>query len=167
MFENGFKEGQQLQAALEDMEGIVSVQSLEAFLQWLYLREVSFDLDEPESQISAAIELARFADMCKITRIESYIAEYFKRILVKNPEPEPVEFGIDINTYFLTSQHIVSTTFLPRGHTVRRILAAAMVEQSLLCEDDLISQQIYKYPTFGVDLLEEVRKTLKGMTIGQ
>lgn len=110
-----------------------------AFLQWLYLREVSFDLDEPENQISAAIELARFADMCKITGIESDIAEYFKRILVINPGPEPVEVGIHINNYFLTSQHIVSTTFLPRGHAVCWVLAAAMVEQSLLCEDDWIS----------------------------
>lgn len=29
MFEDGFKEGQQLQVVLEDMEGVVSVQSLE------------------------------------------------------------------------------------------------------------------------------------------
>jgi hypothetical protein len=132
MFKDGFKEGQQLQAVLEDTKGVVSVQSLEAFLQWLYLRQVSFDLDKPEDQISAVIELARFADMCRVARIESYIAEYFKRVLVANPEPEPVEFDGYINNYFLESQHIVSTTFLPRGHAVRRILAAAMVEQSLL-----------------------------------
>jgi hypothetical protein len=149
------------------MEGVVLVQSLEAFLQWLYLRKISFDLDKPENLISAAIELARFADMCRITGIESEIAEYFKQILITNPDPDPVGIGINVNTYFLTSQHIASTTFLPRGHAFRRILAAAMVERSLLREDDILTQQIYKYPTFGADLLEEVRKTLKGLSIGK
>jgi hypothetical protein len=173
MFEGGFKEGQQLKAILDDIEGVVSVQSLEAFLQWLYLSKIAFDLNEPEKQISALIELARFADMCGITKLESHIAQYFKRILVTNPRPRSVDpkpytggNAKIINTYCLTTQHIISATFLPQGHKVRRILAAAIVEQSLLCENDELFQETREYPAFGADLLEAIRKTLKGLKIG-
>lgn len=33
----------------------------------------------------------------------------------------------DTNTYCLTRQHIISVTFLPHGHLVRGIIAAASV----------------------------------------
>lgn len=167
MFESEFKEGQQLTAILEDIEGVVSVQSLEALLQWIYLRKINFDLVEAEYQISATIELARFADMCNITGIESYIAQHFKQILVANPNPDLVEYGDKINTYCLTSHHIISATFLPQGHAVRRILAAAMVERSILCEDFKLLQKTQEHPTFGADLFEEIRRTLKGLKIGE
>ncbi|RAO67375.1 uncharacterized protein BHQ10_003387 [Talaromyces amestolkiae] len=166
MFEGGFKEGQQLQTILEDMEGVVSVQSLEAFLQWLYLRDINFDLDEPEYQISATIELARFADMCSVTGIETHIAQYLKRILVTNPNPYTVAYGEKINTYCVTTHHIILATFLPRGHAVRQILAAAAVERTLLCEDDKVFLETQEHPSFRADLLEEVRRTLKGLSFG-
>lgn len=166
MFEGGFKEGQQLQTILEDMEGVVSVQSLEAFLQWLYLRDIHFDLDEPEYQISATIELARFADLCSVTGIETHITQYLKRILVTNPNPYTTEYG-EINTYCVTSHHIILATFLPRGHAIRQILAAAAVERSLLCEDDELFLETQEHPSFQADLLEEVRRTLKGLRFGQ
>lgn len=38
---------------------------------------------------------------------------------------------VNINSYCLTPQHIVSATFLPQGHAVHRILAAASDEGHL------------------------------------
>ncbi|KAJ5742365.1 uncharacterized protein N7511_011551, partial [Penicillium nucicola] len=48
---------QQQTATLSKVEGIVSRQSVEALIQWLYLRMVIFDVEDPGDQISAAIEL--------------------------------------------------------------------------------------------------------------
>ncbi|KAJ5204912.1 uncharacterized protein N7498_005791 [Penicillium cinerascens] len=165
MFEGKFIEGQQQTTILEEMEGVVSAQSFEAFLQWLYLRKIRFDLSEPEHQISATIELARFADMCNVTAIESEVARYLKNVLINHPNPERINIGITINTYRLTSQHIISATFLPEGHAIRRILAAATVRGYLLCENHRFAQETREYPSFGVDLLHEVGLTLKGMNI--
>lgn len=67
----------------------------------------------------------------------------------------------------LILQHIISATFLPRGHKVRWIFATVILEQSLLCESDSIFQRTQQYPTFRADLLEEIRRTLKGLKNGQ
>ena len=168
MFENEFKEGQKQTATLEEIEGVVSARSLEALLQWLYLRTVKFDLEVPEDQISAAIELARFADMCIVTGLESQMARYIKKILIANPKPSFFTGRhVNINSYCLTPQHIISATFLPQGHAVRRTLAAASVEGYLRDENYKFRQETQEYPTFGADVLEEVRKTLNGLTLAQ
>jgi hypothetical protein len=127
-FENEFKEGQEQKAALDKVEGVVSAQSLEALLQWLYLGTVKFDLEIPKDQVSAAIELARFADMCQITGLESEMARYIKDILIANPEPGPFTGRrVDVITYYLEPWHIISATLLPEGHSVRQILARVSV----------------------------------------
>lgn len=167
MFEGEFKEGQQQTAILEDIEGIVSVQSLEAFLQWLYLRKIKFEITEPEHQISAVIELARFADMCVITQMEAQIARHFKNLLLANPNPKTSKGGISVNTYCLTSHHVISANFLPQGHPIRRTLAAATVKGYLLCEHHRFAQEAREYPSFGADLLEEVGLALKGFRFNQ
>jgi hypothetical protein len=85
MFEGEYKEGHRRTAVLEDIEGVVSVQSLEAFLQWLYLRKIKFKITGPEHQISAMIELARFADMCIVMEMEAQSARQLKKLLLANP----------------------------------------------------------------------------------
>ncbi|KAL2784152.1 hypothetical protein BJX66DRAFT_317184 [Aspergillus keveii] len=57
--------------------------------------------------------------------------------------------------------------FLAQGHTIRRILAAATVMGYLLCEHHRFAQEAREYPTFGIDLLEEVGLALKGFKINQ
>lgn len=162
MFEGRFKEGGQQTTILEEVEGIVSVQSLEAFLQWLYLGKIKFDLGEPKHHIAATIELARFADMCNITGMETQIGRYLKDILIANPCPK-YEGGGVVDTYCLTSQHIISATFLPHGHAIRRILAAATLNGYLLCENHKFAEEAREYPTYGFDLLQEVGLALKGL----
>jgi hypothetical protein len=150
MFENEFKEGQEQKATLDKVEGVVSTQSLEALLQWLYLGRVKFDLEKPEDQVSAAIELARFADMCQITGMESEMARYIKEILIANPEPKlSGTRHVDINTYCLEPRHIISATFLPEGHSVRQILARASVGGYLRDESYKFKHETEQYPTFG------------------
>ncbi|KAL2861064.1 BTB/POZ domain-containing protein [Aspergillus lucknowensis] len=152
MFEGEYKEGQQQIAVLGDIEGVVSVQSFEAFLQWLYLRKIKFEITEPEQQISAMIELARFADMCIVTEMEARIARQLKKLLLANPNPQSTESG---------------ATFLPQWHAVRRILAAATVEGYLRCEHHRFVQEAREYLTYAVDLLEEVGLALKGLKLGE
>ncbi|KAJ5549237.1 hypothetical protein N7513_006471 [Penicillium frequentans] len=148
MFEGKFKEGQEQTAILEEIEGVISVQSLEAFLQWIYLHKIEFDLREPEHQISAAIELARFADMCNVRSMESEISQYMKRVMIDNPSPEKNQLG-EVDTFSIISQHIVSATFLPQDHEIRRLLAMAAETRD--------------YPSFGADLLQQVGYTLQGL----
>ncbi|KAJ5977041.1 hypothetical protein N7501_000383 [Penicillium viridicatum] len=78
MFEGSFRESQEQTATLQEMEGVISVQSIEALLQWLYLRTIKFDLENSGEQLSAVIELARVADKYEITGIENQTAKYIK-----------------------------------------------------------------------------------------
>jgi hypothetical protein len=71
MFEGEFLESQQLIADLEEMEYVISVRSLEALFQWLYLRVVKFDIEDPAEHISAAMELVRLADKYTIIGLEN------------------------------------------------------------------------------------------------
>ncbi|KAJ5443397.1 uncharacterized protein N7458_007269 [Penicillium daleae] len=121
MFEGEFLESQQLTADLEEMEYVISVRSLEALFQWLYLRVVKFDVEDPGEHISAAMELVRLADKYNIIGLETEMAQYIKRILVANPHPQTNDFWqhVDTNTYWLTPVHIISATFLPHEHPVR------------------------------------------------
>ena len=61
----------------------------------------------PEDAITMAIEFARLADMCRITGMESLIAEHIKAITLANPAPEDIHFekwrAPDTNTHCLTS----------------------------------------------------------------
>ncbi|KAJ5137958.1 uncharacterized protein N7443_009757 [Penicillium atrosanguineum] len=122
-----------------------------------------FDLDEPGHQILVMIELARFADMCNVTGMKASIAQVFDQ----QPNPESNEIRPTTNAYSLISQHIISATFLPQAHAIRHILVAAIVRGYLLCENHGFSKETRKFPTFRVDLLQEVGLSLKGLKIGQ
>ncbi|KAJ5318725.1 hypothetical protein N7476_005145 [Penicillium atrosanguineum] len=150
---------------LEKVEGVVSVQSLEALLQWLYLRMVRFDVDDPGYQISAAIELARLADMCHVSGLEVEMARCIRNVLIANPNPEsnPLWRHADTNTFCLTSQHIASASVLPGNHLVRHILAEASVEGYLRDQNHKFAAETQRYPSFGADFLKEVSIALNGL----
>lgn len=163
MFEGKFLESQQQTADLEEMEGVVSVRSLEALIQWLYLRVVKFGIDDPGEHISAAMELARLADKYNIIGLENEMAQYIKDILIANPHPEVYWQHADANTYWLAVDQIISATFLPREHPVRRTLAAASVRGYLQSNEPRFAEEAQDYPSFGADLLQELRLTLNGV----
>ncbi|KAJ5380878.1 uncharacterized protein N7496_003306 [Penicillium cataractarum] len=161
MFEGEFIEGQTQTVEMQEIEGIVSEQSFVALLQWLYHRRVEFGTDdEPDEEITAAIELARLADMCNVKELETEMAEYIKKVLIKNPEPDGWK---DINTYHLTEEHIRSAHYLPPGHSVRYIIATASVEGFLKDDGYKFADMAQECPTFGADLLLQVRLALNSV----
>lgn len=164
MFEGDFSEGEQQTATMEEIGGVVSVRSFEALLQWLYLRKVIFGLENPEDHISAVIEFVRLADMCNMKGMESQMAQHIKEIFVANTPRFVTDYRfVDTNTICLTNQHLHSATYLPAGHPVRRILAAASVEGFLRDGNHKFAEETQEYPTFGADLLQEIRVTLNGI----
>lgn len=162
MFSGEFLESQQQTATLEETEDDISVRSLEALIQWLYLHNVEFGIEDPGEHISAAMELARLADKYDIVGLEAVMAQYIKNILKSNPHPQngAAWRNVDYNTYYLTRDHIASATLLPRGHPVRGVLAAASVDGFLRSPEHKFSEEIYVYPSFGADLLQETRLVL-------
>lgn len=162
MFDGEFLEAQQQTATLEETEDDVSVRSLEALFQWLYQRTVSFGIEDPREHISAAIELARLADKYDIIGLKTTMAQYIRNILKCNPHPNNNDYWrhVDSNTYYLTHDHIASATLLPREHPVRSVLAAASVEGFLRSAEYKFSKETHAYPSFGADLLQEIRLVL-------
>ncbi|PKY07188.1 hypothetical protein P168DRAFT_90037 [Aspergillus campestris IBT 28561] len=162
MFNGEFIESQQQTATLEETDDGVSVRSLEALFQWLYQHTVRFAIKDPGEHISAAMELARLADMYEINGLETTLAQYIRNIIKHNPDPMTGGYcrHVDTNTYCLTQDHIASATLLPRGHPVRSVLAAASVEGFLRHADYKFCEEAQAYPSFGADLLQEIRLVL-------
>lgn len=166
MFESEFIEGQTKTVDMKEIEDIVSPRSMEALLQWLWHRRVRFD-NRPGDQISAAIELCRLADMCNIKGLGAEMALSIKNVLIANRDADPKmnpKQWINLNTRWITENHINSASFLPRGHAVRRILAAASVEGFIQGPNYKFSNQAREHPTFAADLLEEVRCALTSVS---
>jgi hypothetical protein len=97
------------------------------------------------------------------------MAEHIKAIIIANSTPDGWKFQNhrhpDTNTYCLTSQHIISAAFLPEGHPVRCIFAAAAVEGYLRQENGYkFLKEIQEVPNFAADLLKAVRATLRTST---
>ncbi|KAI2734749.1 hypothetical protein DTO013E5_9726 [Penicillium roqueforti] len=161
MFKNGhFKESQDQALDLEEMDGIISNRALEGLLQWLYRGIVRFDIKNREENISAAMELVRFADMYEILGLETEMAKYIQDILL---DADTEFYGIDRNTWFINSDHIISALNLPHDHAVRRLLAAASVEGYMRSDDYKFADLTQEYPPFGADLLRGVQLALRGL----
>ena len=163
MFNGEFLESQQQTVTLEETEDDISVRSLEALIQWLYHRTIRFEIKEPTEHISAAMELTRLADKYDIIGLEKTMAQYIRDILKCNPYSEGFMFERPVNcyTYYLTHEHIVSATLLPREHPVRSALAAASVDGFLRSSKHKFSEEVLDYPSFGADLLQEVRLVIQ------
>jgi hypothetical protein len=161
MFEGEFIEGQTQTVDMEEIGGVVSPQTMPALLQWMYNRQFEFNTVEPEEQITAAIELSRLADMCDVQDLGEEMAKFIKEVLIENQDPYPDDNDYqDRNTYATTDEHINSAGYFPRHHAVRGILAAASVEGFFKDKVYKFAKQARNHPTFGIDLLEHVRKAL-------
>lgn len=165
MFNGPFFEGQSQTAVLEDIEGVVSAQSLEALIQWLYMGQVKFhmkDLEDPRQQISAVIEFVRLADMCGVTGMETPMAEQIEKTLLANPASKvDWEPTADSNTHCVLAEHISSAEYLSMGHPVRRVLAKATIDGFLRSRKHKFAPETRSCPKFASDLLHEVEKVLE------
>ncbi|KAJ5097276.1 hypothetical protein N7456_007997 [Penicillium angulare] len=154
MFNGQFGEAHQLTLDLEEMEDVLSVRSLEAFLQWLHLRSIKFDIKDPTENISAAIELARLGDKYDIREMETTISEYIKEILVTNPNVK--EVLSKRYSHLITRDHIISATVLSRENPVRQLMVVACAREYVLSREYRFAELLEEYPSIGVDILREV-----------
>ncbi|KAI9743645.1 MAG: hypothetical protein M1818_002961 [Claussenomyces sp. TS43310] len=114
--EGGFEEGVEQSMTLTEEEGVVSTESFEKLVQWLYLDRVGFNDASPEEEVTATIEFVRLADMCGVTGMEKRMAERIIAIIDAHPDPESGSRQSrhpDFNTHHLTPDHILSVSFLP------------------------------------------------------
>jgi hypothetical protein len=106
-----------------------------------------------------------------ITGMETLMTDHIKAIILANQAPENSQFeqnrDPDTNTYSLESQHFTSAALLPNGHPVRRVLVTAAVEGYVRRDKHKFLEEIREAPNFAVDLLMEVKETLKTVTSGE
>lgn len=164
MFESNFIEGQTQTVEMEEIEGVISARSFPAFLQWLYHHRIRFGAVDPEAKITAVIGLARLADMFKVDELGTKMAHYIRKMLIANPKP-PTEKSadMDVSTNLLTEQHVRSAGSLPQGHQVRLVIAQASVEGFFKDKVYKFARLTREHPTFGSDLLEQVRSALDNL----
>ena len=156
---------------MAEIDSVVSPRSFEILVQWLYLGRVLFSESTPKECITTTIEFVRLADMCGVTRIETRIAEYIKAIFIANPARKASKFeqdrDPDTNTYSLAPKHITSAALLPSGHLVRKVLATAAVEGYVRRDRYKFLKEIREAPDFVVNLLLEIKETLKTVAISE
>ncbi|KAL2836691.1 hypothetical protein BJX68DRAFT_34389 [Aspergillus pseudodeflectus] len=160
MFNGKFKEGQEHSAVLEEIEGVVSNRSFRLFLQWLYLGRVILGKESPTDWISAMIEFARLADMLSISNVESQIIEHIRATILDNV---PDVYSRDRLVHHMTPEHVYAATRLPKGHSVRRLLAQATIDTFLHSDTFKFSEEIREEPEFAADVLQELKVSLKSV----
>ncbi|KAJ5718013.1 hypothetical protein N7488_003659 [Penicillium malachiteum] len=96
------------------------------------------------------------------------MAQYIKKIMITNTSP--TYYGrFDVYTgrpvindnHWLDAEHIISATHLRRNNPVRKLLSGAPVAGFLQHRGLKFSELMHDYPSFGVDLLLEIRSALK------
>lgn len=120
MFKCGFKEGEEQTANLELVDGVVSVRAFEILAQWLCIgRDVLKEYTSrkstpgkatlkeyaPKESITALIEFSRLAGMCGIIGMEAQAAAHIRDVI--RAGPAPLSRGIEKNTHYNTSAHII------------------------------------------------------------
>ena len=86
-FNGNFREGKELSTTLKEEDGVVSKQSFELLIQWMYLGQVIFGDMDPGDQVTAAIEFSRMADLCGITGMEDLMAEHVRTTILASSPP--------------------------------------------------------------------------------
>ncbi|KAL2841265.1 hypothetical protein BJY01DRAFT_249615 [Aspergillus pseudoustus] len=150
---------------LEKLDGVLSTQSFQLLLQWLYLGRFNLGKESPSDRITTMIELARLADMMEIKDIDAQIAEYIRTTVLDNPSPTGNYWcrSPDDNIYHITPEHVVAASHLPKGHSIRLLLARAAINAYLNSDDFRFSRETQDVPEFAADLLQELRVALKSI----
>lgn len=155
MFQSGrFAEGINREATLEDMDGVVSPQSLENLLQWIYREKVSFASTEYPDVISEMLEFLRIADMCDVHGMEQVTADFLEDIFRKFEDCERPP-------NMILPQHITSTGLLPHEHPFRLAMAKCLMRHFVEDDDFPFLDELCQAPEFSTDVLKEVRNLLR------
>ncbi|PQE29721.1 BTB POZ fold protein [Rutstroemia sp. NJR-2017a WRK4] len=89
--EEHFREGAELSATLEEVDGVVSTLSVEMLVQCVCHNRIVFSDSPPQETIAALIEFARLADMYNITGLDLLMPIYIDQIILAyKPDPKSV-----------------------------------------------------------------------------
>lgn len=163
-FEGSFVESQEQMMTLNEEDGVISTQSFELLVQWMYTGQVVFGDLSPSESVAAALELLRIADFLGATGMEDRMAEHIKTLI--NGSSVPYDYDFDSNTYLIGSDLIASAVRLPHGHPVRKTLAAASVRGYLKGDGYRFAKEAKEIPGFSSDLLDAVRSALNTLRKG-
>ncbi|KFY29939.1 hypothetical protein V494_08362 [Pseudogymnoascus sp. VKM F-4513 (FW-928)] len=162
-FEGGFKEGEEQSMVLEEIDGVVTIQSFQMLVQWLYHQRIIIGKLSREETITTILEFVRLADMCGVSGMEAPMAERIKEHVLAVDFARGTSSTRDNNTPCITLQHIASAALLPTGHPVRGVLAAVAVREFCHHNDRKFMDKAEEYPDFAVDLLKAMRTTFKSL----
>lgn len=164
MFNGKFLEHQTQVAVLEKIEGVVSEASLAALLQWIYTKRINLTvtdsnpISESASFTSAALEFARFADMCGVTGMESEMAHVVEMSIKNYRIDHAIEFR---DKKPITDEHMTSSEHFPPGHPMRRALARVFVAGFICSESSTAAHCMKFFPNLAVDVLQEMVEALQ------
>jgi hypothetical protein len=132
-FDGSFREGQSQVLSLTEMNGVISTQSFEMLIQWLYLGQICFgNLSGPKigrQKITCIMEFLRMADMCGVTGMEAAMADQIRSIIMNTPlefRSDPPNNG---HMPHITPQHTRTALFLPSHHPVRHLVVNEAIEE--------------------------------------
>ncbi|KAH6672560.1 hypothetical protein B0J14DRAFT_75838 [Halenospora varia] len=161
--EGAFKEGEDQEATLELVEGVVSETSLSMLIQWLYTGMVSMkECSTTEEAISHALEFARYADFAGLDAVGEVVAKYIRTAIITNYDNDGPSYGR--SRYDIESQHIIFAFSLPKGHPIRRMLATACVQDYMRGRELELWKVIEQVPEFAVELSIVIREVLGTLT---
>jgi hypothetical protein len=142
---------------LEEIDGVVTTQSFQMLVQWLYHQRIIISESSREETITTILEFVRLADMCSVSGMEALMAERIKKLVLA------VDFAPGTSSTCLMLQHIASAALLPKGHPVRGVLAAVAVRELCHRQDRKFMDKAEEYPDFSVDLLKAMKTTFKSL----
>ncbi|KAL2857244.1 hypothetical protein BJY01DRAFT_136944 [Aspergillus pseudoustus] len=165
MFDGHFKESKEQLAVMAEIEGVVSVRSFKILLQWIHTGHIRFRDEEPEVQVTAAIEFARLADMLGLKDTEPHVAEIVSNAILMDCASATIENYVNTHIRYITSTHIRDAACLPRGHLIRHHLARAAVKPYLSAGEFKFAQESQDVPEFALDLLRETRPAIRSIKV--
>jgi len=159
-FWGNFKEGIDQSTTLEEEDGVVTTQSFQMLLQWLYTGTIGMGELSSSEAITAIMEFVRLADMCDISGVESPMAGLITSLILSD------DFELsDASPWCLEVQHVASAAALPKGHLVRKTLAEAAVKGYLYFQDSRFVDVAEEFPDFSVDVLVAMKDAFKSFTL--
>ncbi|GAQ43781.1 hypothetical protein AtubIFM55763_003883 [Aspergillus tubingensis] len=164
MFDSCFKEGNEQAVTMHKIRGVVTERSLLMLLQWLYLNRIEFPSQIQGRCINAYIEMARLADMWRITGMEQLLADKIKAIITSSIPRVNLSCagGENGKVRLLTSSHIKSASMLFKGHPVRSLIAEASVGPFILMDNFKFARELRENANYAGDLLDELKDLIKG-----
>lgn len=144
---------------------MVSTRSFEMLAQWVCQNRIVIGDLPPAEMIAASIEFARLADMAGLTGVESMMVEHIRQVILARRPAQDSVFAtpLDEHTYHLRLEHVRSGILLPKGHSVRTMLASAAVKGYLLRNHGKNFKETQGLPDFAVDVLREVGAALESL----